>query len=477
MNRCVLIQDPCHPYALHFLELLQRKYGLRAICFYTNLRERIRNAPQYPLLSSDMVEAAYDVRPDTLSEFATHLKAHYEIAAVIPFGEPTVLNAVELAQRLNLSWAQPEVMRRFRDKFALKDYLREQHPSLRMTASCRVRVLNDIREDTAMPAFKRFVLKPNGGYGNRSIGLFDSNASDHQLNEYLHAQHGDAVVMEEYVDGIEYFVNGQIDATGNVIVVAIFEYQRIAANQRHNIDYETRRVASTDSRFALLSRYATQVMQATGLKRSPFHMEIKVDERGPCLIEVGARLVGHGNAELCGKMHGDLDLFDLAAHYYLSDRDYGAVLLNWDRYDANEVRYVHGISERSERIYSLQGMTEIEAMPEFVQWADKPQIGATLKRTVDCLSMPWSIVIQAPNTQAADAAAAHLRAILRWNVRVTMHTKLMVNFRALARRYFTAVRVRILAALTPSHDSPFHAIKTSNINRAAFWQINHPENE
>ncbi len=91
-----------------------------------------------------------------------------------------------------------------------------------------------------------------------------------------------------------------------------------------------------------------QIMQATGLKRSPFHMEIKVDDRGPCLIEVGARLVGHGNAELCGKMHGDLDLFDLAAHYYLSNHDYGPVSLNWNRYDATDVRYVHGIAERSE---------------------------------------------------------------------------------------------------------------------------------
>ncbi|HVY24033.1 MAG TPA: ATP-grasp domain-containing protein [Steroidobacteraceae bacterium] len=436
------------------MQLLHSRHALRPICFYTNVRERLRHQHEYPELHSDVIAAAYDVRNGRLAEFAGYLETHYSVAAVIPFSEHVLLNAVELARRLKLDWAQPAIMRRFRDKFALKDHLRQCHPALRMTASRCVSGLADIRSSLTAGSFSKFVLKPNDGYGNRSIGLFDADTGDEPLLAYLQAQR-DPVLMEEYVDGDEYFVNGQMDANGNVIIVAVFAYHRIAANQRHNIDYETRRVASTDPLFTTLAGYASQVMRATGLKRSPFHMEIKIDAHGPCLIEVGARLVGHGNADVCGRMHGDLDLFDLAAHYYVSDADYGPIPLDWDRYNASEVRYVHGIAGRRERIYSLHGVEEAEAMPEFVQWARKPEAGITLERTVDCLSMPWSAVIRASGIERADAAAKRLRSLLHWNARVSIFTKALINARTLSHRYAMALRVRLLPVMEHS-DHPHH---------------------
>src|SRR5258708_36611982 len=138
--------------------------------------------------------------------------------------------------------------------------------------------------------------------------------------------------MEEFIEGTEYLGKGQIDAGGDGSTVDIFQYSRRPANGRHNIDFETSRVPYGTRIFDNLARYAEAVMQATGLRRSPFHLEIKVDELGPCLIEAAARLPGHGNALLSGELHGSkLDLIDFASHYYFKS-DYRELPLDWSAY-------------------------------------------------------------------------------------------------------------------------------------------------
>src|SRR5262249_13781349 len=118
-----LIQDPYHEYAVRFIEYLYGTFGYRAVCFYTDRRARLFHQPRYPLLRPDCIAASYDVGTRELAKFAAHIASAHNIAAVIPFNEPTVAPAVELARLLDLSWAQPDVMRRFHDKLALKSYI------------------------------------------------------------------------------------------------------------------------------------------------------------------------------------------------------------------------------------------------------------------------------------------------------------------------------------------------------------------
>jgi hypothetical protein len=269
-----LIQDPHHEYAARFIEHLYRAHGYRAVCFYTDRRERLFHQPDYPVLRSECVAASYDVSVRALSAFASHIAAAHSVAAVLPFNEPTVAPAVELARLLDLRWAQPDVMRRFHDKFTLKEYIRGTDARIRMNASRRVAGLADVLAARREPVYRRFVLKPNNGFGNRAIGLFDESTPAPLLESFLARLQGTPVVLEEYIDGAEYFINGQVDDRGEVCVVAIFEYVRLPANGRHNIDSETLLVPHRDPRFTALAAYARQVLQATELRRSPFHLEL-----------------------------------------------------------------------------------------------------------------------------------------------------------------------------------------------------------
>jgi heptaprenyl diphosphate synthase len=240
--------------------------------------------------------------------------------------------------------------------------------------------------------------------------------------------------MEQYLEGTEYFVNGQVDSLGRVHVVAIFEYVRLPANGRHNIDAETLPVQYRDPRFAALAGYAQQVVRATELRRSPFHLELKAGPAGPCLIEVGARLAGHGNAFLNELLHGSrLDLFGLAAHYYFKADDYGTIPLDWNAYDASAFRYVHGVADQQTRIYRLEGVQEVEALPEFHQWVKQPRLGMPLEPTCDMLSMPYSLLLKGHSQEHLALTASRVREILKLNRSVGMARRAIVSTTARVR--------------------------------------------
>ncbi len=407
----VLVQDPVHPYAVHLMQHVHRRYGHRAVCFFTDRRRRLRDERAYPALRSPIVEATYDVPLDQLASFADRVRSRHEIVGILPFNEETLLPSSQLADWLGLRWNPLETIRRYRDKHALKELLRLRSPKIRMNRSRLVETVDDVFAGGAAP-FEYYVLKPNDGWGNRDVACFGPQTPRVRdaVAAYLQRVQRRPLVMEEYVGGHEYFVNGQVGARGEIDVVAVFRYRRIPVNGRSDIDSETWRVSRTDPAFAKLADYVRDVVAASGLVRSPFHIEVKVDAEGPCLIEAAARLAGNGNVFVCNALHGgSLDLFDAAAHGYLSSEPYGPLATDWERYEAATTVYVHGIATRRERIHALQGTGEIERLPGFAGWVKKPAIGDRVVPTVSSLTAPWCVLLTLPSGDEAtlnDAAAA-----------------------------------------------------------------------
>jgi hypothetical protein len=404
----VLVQDPLHPYAARFLEILHERHGHKAVCFFTDRRAKARARTGGATLPPAAIEATYDVSLQDLDAFADEVRRRHQVVGVLPFMEPAVLPAAQLASRLGLRWNCLETVRRFRDKHALKEFLRTRHPEIRVNASQLVRSAEEVLSAPA-PPYSRYVLKPNDGWGNVGIATFD-RATPRDVVESFFRRCNRVHVMEEYVDGPEYFVNGQVDARGTVTVVAVFRYGRQPANGWPAIDHETRRVRHDEPTFGVLEAYVRRVVEALGLLRSPFHAEVRIDEQGPCLIEIAARLAGNGNAFVCSAQHGGkLDLFDVAAHYYVTEKDYGPIPLDWERYDATEVMYVHGVTSRRERVCEIRGVEEVERLPSFAGWVTRPpDVGSTVEPTVSSLSAPWCVLLASrPGLvqEGADAAS------------------------------------------------------------------------
>jgi ATP-grasp domain len=392
MGRAYFIVDPYHEYAQRLISAASEYLGLQAICVHTDPRKRFEARSCFPADERRIAEHA-EVPLASLAEFAREAARRHSIAGALPFNEPTLLPSATLAEGAGVPWCPPEALRRFRDKVALVEHLRRARPDLRLYRQWPVTDLRDIRRIGAdLP--DRFVLKPSRGFGNSGIGFFERDASDEALIRFL-SEGGAPWVLAEHVGGREFFANGQVDAKGEISVCAVFQYHRVAANGREALDYLTAKVGRRSRFFARVDAYVREVIAASGLSRSPFHVEIKIDERGPCLIDAGARLVGNRNAFVCEDLHGGtFDPFELACRAYLSPSPAEPPKFDWDAYDASELLYVQGVATSSGRIYSTDGAREVEELPEFAGWVARPELGQRISPTVDLFSCPWSLLLR-----------------------------------------------------------------------------------
>jgi len=412
-----VIQDPDHKYAIEFIRRMRSKFGWRAVCFYTSPSGPSRNGPP-ELLSSEWGSANYHVRPGGLPSFIAHLAEHHDIRAVIPYKEEAVLNACEIATGLGLSWAQPEVVPLFRNKVAFKTHLAKVDPSIRLNQFNLVRSADEALKMIEESSVDRFVLKPVDGGGNYGIGIFDSPVEPETIRQFWLDQNKTEMIWEEFIGGTEYQCNGQVDGSGHIQILNLSRLIYQSVNGIENIRLRNEQVKYSDSKFTSIADYVTRIIKATGLRRNPFHIEVKFDDHGPCLIECAARIIGCDEATQISKMHhGNVDAFDLAAQGYATAEPYpeSRGLIDWTKYDSKLFYSMWGVSTCWTRIYSWTGVAQVEAMPEFMGWTVKPFIGQKLRPTLHLSAFPYVVTLQGPTDEALRQAAHRIERTLKWN--------------------------------------------------------------
>jgi hypothetical protein len=431
MSKTFLIVDPFHEYAVRFLDVVARHFGYQPICIFTEPGEIRAGLRNYPCLRG--LESAYLPR-EQLEDFGRQLRGRRDVAGAIPFNEATLGPVLALLRGLDSGWNEPAVLALLRDKFALKEHVRKVRPELNVGVSKRFSLEAGPFSLEGVP--ERFVLKPNDGYGNRSVGFFTHRTPLRTIEGFLRKSSATDFVLEEYFPGNEYFVNGQVDAQGACIIVGAFRYERTWANGSQ-VDWLTHKVSWREPEFATLESYARAILAAVGLRRSPFHLEVKLTDGSPHLVELGSRLAGNGNATLCNRLHGGaLDVFLLAADHYLHDKPRTGPRLDWTTYDAKDVLYVHGVSFDSARVYQVSGVEEVKRHPLFMDWVKKLEIGVRLSPTVDLFSSPWSFLLAQPaaSRETLIAASDRLRALLRANASPAPLLRSVLAIRDLAGR-------------------------------------------
>jgi hypothetical protein len=431
MTPAYFIFDPQHDYALALIDRLKKTDNARPIFIYTDTRSEFYNRSVWPQVRNRDAAATFYLDQSSEEEIIAAIAKHFTVVGVVPYYEKALLPAARLLDHLHTDWNPPEVLRRFRDKSALKDHLR----------SCGVQVNSTRRVHTAaevlaQPLPSKFVIKPNDGFANRDVGFFNATTEPAQIEAYFAAQPCEAYILEAFLEGPEYAINGQMDHAGQAHIVNIVRYQRIADNDKQNLYYRTHHVRRTDPEFGPIALYLTKLMEQTGLVRCPFHAEIILTAQGPSLIEVGARLGGSHYADMANEVHGPgFDIFALAAHFYLHATPYEGSMGNWEHYDRATAVHVDGRVSTTQVLYELQGTRELEALPEFRAWAINPAPGTTLRRTVDLLTIPYAFRLQSEASPAHLAEVAdRAEALLRINGQVGALRKLLIRTRSLARR-------------------------------------------
>lgn len=408
-RRTYVIQDPSGDYAHDFIRRIFVTFGLRPICLYSYPWERFHNERAHAILRSSMIESVYEGLD--LAAFAAAVRERYDVLAVIPHIEPLVETAATLCELFDIDWNPPALVRVFRDKIALKRHL--------AAAGVRVPALRPINSSDDFVECElpdRFVLKPVDGYGNRMIGVFSKGEVD-AARAHVRLHPTVSWILEEFIAGPEFSINGQVRCGGEVEVHGINEYRRCAVGGCHTVyDYEFQ-CPSTHPQFQLLLDFAAATMRAAGLRRTPFHLETIIDDTGPCVIDLGARLGGGGLADMLSRSHPEMpDVLTIAAHDYLAPNDFALGDVRWDHYDRLLSMTVFGLSREATVLHSLQGLEQVEAMPEFLRWVTKPEIGDEVAPSSHLYSAPYILDVWAPDSESERVALVErVRGTIRWN--------------------------------------------------------------
>jgi biotin carboxylase len=398
-----LLVDPVGRYPAEIMPFLARQLGQGAVAVFSS---RQRLALWEGKWSRQLGEYVLGVYLAPGSRFP-------ELVGVVAWDEESVLLGAALGERLGLGWNPLAVVERCRDKAVMKRWL-ARHGRVRINAAATVRTADEAR------AFQRrlgrwpVVVKPTGGAGSEHV--FFAKGDDDLLRrcqQVLESGAGE-VLLEEYVGGPEYAVNGQVDRSGDLLVTDVWVYDRRASHGIDNLYFETTTVPTFDPVFRPLAGYAAAVVEDLGLRRAPIHMEVKVDERGPCLIEVGARPAGGNLPLLASRLHGR-SLLELAAVHWLGELPVRGDDISYESYDHAAAKVVLGVqAQRVARTRGLAGTDEVERLPSFAGWGMVRPPGTSVPVTRDLETRSWEVYLVHEDRRQLAVDAERVRRALRY---------------------------------------------------------------
>ena len=410
-----VILDPGADYAAAMIEFLGR-FELPALAVFTDEGRYWGYKHMFEPRLGDHVADHYLVPewPD-LEALAAAIRADWPgpIEGIIPWDERTIELGARLGAFLGVAWNPPEVIHRFRNKFAMKRHLRE-HGRMRVNASQVISCEKEAFEFQRHLGRWPIVVKPTEGAGSR--GVFFVHDVDELIRgcvDVLATGDGE-VLLEEYVGGTEMVVNGIVDAHRTMLVTDVWAYDKRPSHGIPNLYFQTIKVSSHDPLFWPLAEYAAEVVECLGVRRAPIHMELKLDDQGPCLIEVGARFAGGNQPLLASELH-ERSLFELAACHYLAELPLHPQDVDYAKYDRLQARVVSGVQTvEIPRITAVLGHERVEGLPSFLMFGKLAPPGTTLPVTSDLYTRSYEVYLLHEDPAQIEHDAHEVRRLLHY---------------------------------------------------------------
>lgn len=409
-----LMLDPVGRYPNEILRFLAR-FDRGAVAVFSSRARYLLWRDKWSRELSDLVLDEYLApHPSRLGALAARIGERWpRLEGVIAWDEESVLLGADLGERLGLGWNPRHVIERCRDKAMLKAWLREK-------GTVRVNDAEVVEGGPSALAFQRrvgrwpVVVKPTRSSGSADVYFPGSEAELLRDCQRVLLSGSGGVLLEEYLGGAELCVNGIVDQKGDLLVTDVWHYDRRPSHGIPNLYYQSTKVSTHEPVFGEVGRYAAAVVETLELKRCPIHLEVKVDDRGPCLIEIGPRLSGGNLPVLASRCHGR-SLLELAACHYLADLPATGRDLDYGRYDRSHARVLSGIqSKEIRRIRKVHGVAEVESMPSFAGFGLLRQVGQRAPITRDLDTEAWEVYLFHTEADQVALDAERVRALLRY---------------------------------------------------------------
>lgn len=222
------------------------------------------------------------------------LKTFPAVVGLIPAGETSESKAIELARHLNLLHNPAHFVSLRRNKAKVKELARAA--GLRVPGFRVCYTSADIEKTVQEFSCPLIIKTPEGTSGHNVFKCFDERSLIEKHEIIMNTKDNWQVipthsVIEEYIGGIEYhistFSNGK-----ETVVTDLWEAETIDTKFATNLFYQCSLVRPSDPKLAEVVKYAIEITKATGIKYGPGYMQVKVDDKGPALIETHARFGG-----------------------------------------------------------------------------------------------------------------------------------------------------------------------------------------
>ena len=206
------------------------------------------------------------------------------------------------------------------------------------------------------------------------------------------------LLVQEYLEGTEYVVD-MVSREGEHKCVAIWEYDRRAANGAGFVAFGQRLLTMESPRAQALLAYQRKVLTALGINYGPSHGEVKWHQGEPVLVEVGSRCHGAEGfwMPVADAVYGynqvecAIDSYEKGPSAYSAMPESPLKRYSWG-YLLFFVVYKDGLYHDADR----NMVEEITSMKSFLNMEIFLSKGETVRKTTDCTS--WGGVVSLANT-------------------------------------------------------------------------------
>jgi biotin carboxylase len=375
----------------------------------------IQSQPVLPALLAPFDRDAYVdnvVHRGNLDETLLRLR-QFEPACVIPGAEHGVQLADALSEALGLRTNGTGLSAARRDKFEMIEAMRRQGiPTVQcIKASHLDQALAWIHAHTELPV----VVKPPKSSGTNGVH-FCGNTADVERAFDAIIGHRDAmdimndeVIVQSFLRGTEYIVD-TVSCDRKHCVVAFWQYGKHQRLNGASFVYDHAVLLPHAGELQdLVYPYVFRVLDALGIQNGPSHSEVIVTNRGPILVEVGARLCGALAPVLCRAATGSSQV-EVTADAYL---DQAAFAWHLDHpYVLNrEALRVLLIAKGEGILESLPLLEDVRKLDSFFDMRIFVKPGDRLRLTTDFLTHPGLVDLVHERRDTVEADLRRVRAL------------------------------------------------------------------
>jgi biotin carboxylase len=322
--------------------------------------------------------------------------AQWGVDRVVPGSESGVLLADLLGARLKTPGNQPGNSAARRDKSLMGEVV-----AAAGLATPRGRAFDRVEDAVAWysaAGLGEAVVKPLDSAGTDNVWFCDDQQGVEKAcrsvlsRSNVYGSQNNRVLIQERVHGTEFYVNS-VSHEGVHRAAEIWKYtKRPGATGAPVYDFEET-VPASGEQAATLRTFAFEVLDALGITSSAAHTEIMLTERGPVLIETGARLGGatipHIVQRYSGVSQAGLYAATLLDPEFLTAFDEQSV--TWSA----TVRLVSLINRFAGEVRSLDWVARLDALPSAVATVTSVAVGGWLDATTILANSPGYVYLVA----------------------------------------------------------------------------------